>query len=209
MAQGARRARDGVHAPRPGGRGLRAAGHWLLTWQIVLPGIFLALALRFDYHRALHTALQGDALPPSPSSGFARPYFLACFVAYIAGASLPPASGLTDKGLATTIGVMHTFQAAQPALLYLSPACIGSVTLCAFLRGELAQLWAFDDASDDDEKVKGVAERERRMDKESESVEVQGIARVLDEVVEPDEVTAEVEEKPEIRRRTGLRSEKP
>lgn len=40
---------------------------------------------------------------------------------------------------------MHTYRAAQPALFYLSPACIGSVILCAVIRGELRDFWAFDD----------------------------------------------------------------
>lgn len=78
---------------------------------------------------------------------------------------------------------MHTFKAAQPALLYLSPACIGSVTLCALLRGELAQLWAFDDASDDDKPKKeeddAVEDKEEFKEvAESTSVEVEG-QRVL------------------------------
>lgn len=75
---------------------------------------------------------------------------------------------------------MHTFKAAQPALLYLSPACIGSVTLCALIRGELAQLWAFDDASDDDKpkKEEGEAVKGKEEVAESTSVEVEG-QRVL------------------------------
>ena len=44
---------------------------------------------------------------------------------------------------------MHNFQAAQPALLYLSPACILSVTGCAWVRGELPLLWAYDDGEHD------------------------------------------------------------
>ncbi|KAL8281154.1 hypothetical protein RQP46_006512 [Phenoliferia psychrophenolica] len=105
----------------PGGFTLLGLG------DIVLPGIFIALCLRFDYSNALRAAL-----PPKPSSGFSRPYFLTCFIAYI-------------MGLATTIFVMHTFKAAQPALLYLSPACIVSVIGCAFFRGELALFWGYDD----------------------------------------------------------------
>lgn len=53
-------------------------------------------------------------------------------------------------GLITTVAVMHRYRAAQPALLYLSPACIGSIVLCAIARGELTQLWSFDDSSDDE-----------------------------------------------------------
>lgn len=46
-------------------------------------------------------------------------------------------------GLATTMYVMHTFKAAQPALLYLSPACILSTLLVAAGSGELSQVFKF------------------------------------------------------------------
>lgn len=64
--------------------------------DIVVPGMFVALALRYDYHRA-----SADG-----SRGFSKPYFYAALFAYFAG-------------LATTMMVMHVFKAAQPALLYL------------------------------------------------------------------------------------------
>lgn len=90
--------------------------------DIVIPGIFVALCLRFDRHLAGKKLKAGQSFP--------KPYFTACFIAYI-------------LGLVTTVAVMHTFQAAQPALLYLSPACILSVLLTALIRGEFKQLFAF------------------------------------------------------------------
>ncbi|KAJ3153428.1 hypothetical protein HDU86_005258 [Geranomyces michiganensis] len=95
--------------------------------DIVLPGIFVALCLKFDHHRYL-TSAAGKKLPRSRS--FPKPYFAACFVAYV-------------LGLITTVVVMHNFKAAQPALLYLSPACIFSVLLTGLVRGELKQVFAF------------------------------------------------------------------
>ncbi len=73
--------------------------------DIVIPGIFVALALRYDQ-------LVASEAKPSVSftksyTRFAKPYFTATLAAYVAG-------------LATTMGVMHFFKAAQPALLYLS-----------------------------------------------------------------------------------------
>jgi minor histocompatibility antigen H13 len=65
--------------------------------DIVIPGTFVALALRFDAARG--RLREGSA-----------PYFRAALFAYVAG-------------LVTTMVVMHTFQAAQPALLYLRYAC--------------------------------------------------------------------------------------
>ncbi len=42
------------------------------------------------------------------------------------------------------------FEAAQPALLYLVPACLGSSLLCAFVRGELKELFEY---SEEEEEV--------------------------------------------------------
>ncbi|BGO91431.1 hypothetical protein NBRC10512_003091 [Rhodotorula toruloides] len=112
--------------------------------DIVLPGVFLALALRFDYHLALKRA----SIPFRPSRSFPKPYFLSCFIAYI-------------FGLATTILVMHTFRAAQPALLYLSPACILSVSLCALVKGEWGEVWGYLDGDEDERERREREEREK------------------------------------------------
>jgi len=79
--------------------------------DIVIPGIFVALMLRFD-HKQGFTSL---------------PYFTTNFIAYV-------------LGLVATVSVMHFFDAAQPALLYLVPACIGAALLTAVARGELKLL---------------------------------------------------------------------
>lgn len=104
----------------------------------------------------------------SPSSRFARPYFFSCLFAYVSGefcassiilALHSNSVGGFLAGLSTTMFVMHYFQAAQPALLYLSPACILSVIICAAVRGESQELWSFDDGADDGEKrTKGDSE---------------------------------------------------
>lgn len=83
-------------------------------------GIFVALCLRFDHERA----------GKPESNAYAKPYFRSCLAAYV-------------SGLATTVTVMHNFKAAQPALLYLSPACILSVLLTALARGELRAVYNF------------------------------------------------------------------
>ncbi|KAJ1654402.1 hypothetical protein IWQ61_005668 [Dispira simplex] len=117
--------------------------------DIVVPGVFVALSLAFD--RAQFLASQGypGVKPVVPRAlrraSFPKPYFTACFTAYF-------------LGLITTMAVMHFFQAAQPALLYLSPACSLSVILVAFVRGELFNLFAFtteekpEDASAEEQK---------------------------------------------------------
>lgn len=42
---------------------------------------------------------------------------------------------------------MQIFNAAQPALLYLSPACILSVLITALMRGEVKSMLAYDDGA--------------------------------------------------------------
>ncbi|TFY67568.1 hypothetical protein EVJ58_g1535 [Rhodofomes roseus] len=90
--------------------------------DIVVPGMFIALALRYDYHRSDKT--QGMS--------FSKPYFHAGLLAYVVG-------------LVTTMSVMHFFGHAQPALLYLSPACIISFFVTAFAKGDFTQAWAWSD----------------------------------------------------------------
>jgi minor histocompatibility antigen H13 len=84
--------------------------------DIVIPGIFVALMLRFDASR-------------TPGGG-SRAYFISNLVAY-------------TLGLCATVGVMHFFDHAQPALLYLVPACILSSLGMASARGELKELLNF------------------------------------------------------------------
>lgn len=114
--------------------------------DIVIPGIFVALALRYDQ-------LVASEAKPSASftksyTRFDKPYFRATLAAYVAG-------------LATTMGVMHFFKAAQPALLYLSPACTGAVFLTAAVRGEFKQVWSWTDG-EEEEKEKEDEKKGRR-----------------------------------------------
>eukprot|EP00899_Mesostigma_viride_P009724 jgi/Mesvir1/18753/Mv01259-RA.1 len=76
--------------------------------DIVIPGMFVALILRFDASRG---------------SGQRR-YFWSAMVGYVGG-------------LLTTVAVMNYFKAAQPALLYLVPGVIGCVVVHCLATGEL------------------------------------------------------------------------
>ncbi|KAJ3212026.1 hypothetical protein HDU82_004192 [Entophlyctis luteolus] len=119
--------------------------------DIVIPGVFVALCLAFDQAKVSRTtnvsaksklekgrrrtvrrkAPDGKKVPI-----LAAPYFLACFFMYVVG-------------LATTVYVMHTYQTAQmlilqqPALLYLSPACIASPLVVALFQRDWKGLWEF------------------------------------------------------------------
>jgi minor histocompatibility antigen H13 len=59
--------------------------------------MFIALALRYDLHRSSHQ---------NYSQPYAKPFFVTTMIAYAVG-------------LIMTVFVMHYFQSAQPALLYL------------------------------------------------------------------------------------------
>ena len=82
--------------------------------DVVVPGLFLALLLRFDISQKRR----------------GRPFFRSTLLAY-------------SCGLALTLYVMFTFDAAQPALLYLVPACLGAAALVGVCRGEFAELAAY------------------------------------------------------------------
>jgi minor histocompatibility antigen H13 len=55
-------------------------------------------------------------------------YFYASFFAYV-------------FGLGVTIFVMHMFKHAQPALLYLVPACLGIPTTIALFKGDIGAMF--------------------------------------------------------------------
>ncbi|XP_072852724.2 signal peptide peptidase isoform X1 [Pogona vitticeps] len=98
-------------------RGLEADHFAMLgLGDIVIPGIFIALLLRFDISLKKNT----------------HTYFYASFVAYI-------------FGLGLTIFIMHVFKHAQPALLYLVPACIGFPLLVALVKGEVAEMFSYEE----------------------------------------------------------------
>ncbi|CAD0202951.1 unnamed protein product [Chrysodeixis includens] len=84
--------------------------------DIVVPGIFIALLLRFDKSLKRNSEF----------------YFRATFSAYI-------------LGLLATILVMHVFKHAQPALLYLVPACLATPLTLALLRGDINALFNYED----------------------------------------------------------------
>ncbi|GAB4835274.1 hypothetical protein Ancab_000183 [Ancistrocladus abbreviatus] len=84
--------------------------------DIVIPGIFVALALRFDASR-----------------GKESQYFKSAFSGY-------------TVGLILTIIVMNWFQAAQPALLYIVPAVIGFLAVHVLWNGEVKPLMEFDES---------------------------------------------------------------
>mmetsp|Transcript_24008 Transcript_24008/g.50617 ORF Transcript_24008/g.50617 Transcript_24008/m.50617 type:complete len:425 (+) Transcript_24008:59-1333(+) len=112
--------------------------------DIVIPGFFLALLLRFDAHIA-----NVPYFPTNVHASFPKPYFHSAMVGYVIG-------------LATTLFVMIWFEAAQPALLYLVPACLGSSLLCAAVRGELKELFAYSEEEEEKEGEEDDAKKDEK-----------------------------------------------
>ena len=105
--------------------------------DIVIPGLFIALMLRWD---VVQCAQQGKKLSEGK-----KIYFYAQMTGYV-------------LGLMTTVVMMIQFKAAQPALLYLVPAAIPSAVCTAAIRGQISQLFAYSEeaaeAPEDEKKSK-------------------------------------------------------
>lgn len=99
--------------------------------DIVVPGFFLSLMLRFDCTQA--------KVPFNTSvvtADFPKPYFYVTLFSYA-------------LGLGLTVGVMYFFNAAQPALLYLVPCCLIASLGTGYFRGELTQLFAYNEETEE------------------------------------------------------------
>lgn len=116
--------------------------------DIVIPGFFLSLLLRFDAHQANLPTSYTDC-----HASFPKPYFHSALIFYV-------------LGMCTTMAVMIFFEAAQPALLYLVPACLISSLGCAAIRGEISELLAYsEEAEEEDEGKDGEKPEESKKDK--------------------------------------------
>lgn len=145
--------------------------------DIVLPGMMIGLALRFDLYLFYLRKQSTRALPKEESSKdkeeenelvkiewqpaaggwgerfwttrgisdmegkeqggrFPKTYFNASLIGY-------------SIGLITTLGVMQVYGHAQPALLYLVPCVLGCIWGTALLKGDIALMWGYNEAIDE------------------------------------------------------------
>ena len=103
--------------------------------DIVIPGVYVALMLRFDIY------LYKKAKKDISKYGFSfenMKYFITTFTFY-------------NLGIIITLSSMYIFNHAQPALLYLVPCTLFSSTLLAFQKKELKLLWKFNEEKLDKE----------------------------------------------------------
>jgi minor histocompatibility antigen H13 len=100
--------------------------------DIVIPGVFVALMLRFDlvnYIKKKASTLKDGKVP---YSFFNVIFFNFTLFGYVIG-------------IFATLFVMVYFKAAQPALLYLVPGILLASFFCALIKGNLSELWNFDE----------------------------------------------------------------
>ncbi|KAF0699068.1 Aste57867_10341 [Aphanomyces stellatus] len=89
--------------------------------DIVLPGLLLCFALRFDYAREVYHK-QSDVV-------FHRYYVITCV-------------GYTVGLFAANVAVV-LMEMGQPALLYLVPCTLGGIAVAAYASGDLHQMWHY------------------------------------------------------------------
>ncbi|KFY51590.1 hypothetical protein V496_08810 [Pseudogymnoascus sp. VKM F-4515 (FW-2607)] len=159
-------------------------GSMLGLGDIVLPGIMIGLALRFDLY--LHYLRKGQASSDIALPSYKKPtasqtgdlFWTSCH------ASLRPAA-LADAafrktyfhaaltgyvaGMAVTLAVLNIWNHAQPALLYLVPGVLIALWGTALVRGEIGVMWRFTESGDDIKDVKaGVRVEEKKKEEEGE-----------------------------------------
>ncbi|KAI5803352.1 signal peptide peptidase-domain-containing protein [Peziza echinospora] len=135
--------------PLPAGSDKRYALAMLGLGDVVLPGIMIALSLRFDFWRWVWNCGTKDL-----GGVFPKTYFYSSIVGYVVG-------------MLATLVVMHVFNHAQPALLYLVPTVLGAVWGTALVRGEIGLVWGYDEVIEieEDEKAKKAGEALKKLAK--------------------------------------------
>lgn len=103
--------------------------------DIVIPGIFIALLLRYDMSLNRNSKV----------------YFYTSFVAYI-------------MALFCTIFVMHVFKHAQPALLYIVPMCLAAPLTVALIKGDIKTMFAYRDHEEEPTKTTDKSEADKSKD---------------------------------------------
>jgi len=107
--------------------------------DIVIPGIFVALCIRYDINRVLSKSKNKKS--PEEISNIRTPYFNWCLIFY-------------GIGILLTFMVMVVSNSAQPALLYLVPCCCLSVILVGYFEGDLTNVYNYDEEKFEKDEVK-------------------------------------------------------
>lgn len=120
--------------------------------DVVMPGIFVAMSLRFDAFLYRTKKAEGGAAEEpleviDYSSSFPKPYFWSVFIAYL-------------LSLLLTGVIMFFFNRAQPALLYLVPGTTLTLTFVSLVRGHFGVVMSYNEEDLVPKKEKKGAEAE-------------------------------------------------
>merc|ERR550539_1984638 len=98
--------------------------------DIVLPGLLLSFAARYDAAKKLVSASHSPRSRRVAQSTCRTTwgYFVPSVIAY-------------GIGLAMANVAVYVMRMGQPALLYLVPCCLGTIVYLGWKRGELSDLW--------------------------------------------------------------------
>eukprot|EP00581_Thalassiosira_minuscula_P002660 CAMPEP_0183744308 /NCGR_PEP_ID=MMETSP0737-20130205/65663_1 /TAXON_ID=385413 /ORGANISM="Thalassiosira miniscula, Strain CCMP1093" /LENGTH=931 /DNA_ID=CAMNT_0025979947 /DNA_START=589 /DNA_END=3384 /DNA_ORIENTATION=- len=119
--------------------------------DIVLPGLLLSFASRYDESKRLMGLISGgsgrvvnnacpDAMGAGNRSKSANPFCALCCCCCRAGYFGPVMVGYA-VGLLMANAAVYIMEMGQPALLYLVPCCLGTMVYMGHKAGELNDLW--------------------------------------------------------------------
>jgi len=144
--------------------------------DVVLPGIMIGLALRFDLHlhylykqRKSGSPVEGQkhsgeaavikARYIPPSKNWSNNFWTSSWLTNRPAPVKPLDLGMFQKtyfnasvsgyvcGMLTTLSAMQIYEHAQPALLYLVPGVLGALWLTAIFRGDLKEMMNYSEDS--------------------------------------------------------------
>jgi len=134
--------------------------------DIVIPGVFVSMVLRFDFwlheqelanKNMSHKKTDGDTKIPKKvdiHERFSKLYFWCVILAY-------------EFGLLLTNVVMVVFKHPQPALLYLVPCCLIGLNLPALCLKQLGEVYSFTE-EDIPKKIEPIVEKQDAQNEKSE-----------------------------------------
>lgn len=167
-------------------------GGMLGLGDVVLPGIVMALALRFDLYlfylrkpgpSAISHSLTPDSNPKPTYEVATGRWGDRFWTRALPKSALPSevTAALFPKvyfyasvvgyviGMITTLVVLNIFNHAQPALLYLVPSVLIALWGTAFFRGDLRLMWNYTEAGFTDEDEEKTKDGEFMKDKDTDT----------------------------------------
>ncbi|WEW56746.1 hypothetical protein PRK78_002197 [Emydomyces testavorans] len=164
--------------------------------DIVLPGIMIGLALRFDLY--LHYLRKSSTAAKTENDTGPRPKYVTATGGWGERfwISVKPFPKLPEKeatyhearsfrktyfkaglvgyvlGMLATLVAMQISNHPQPALLYLVPGVLSSIWLTALIKGDISVMWNFSDSVDDEDKKEDQEKAQNKAPKEREKVSV-------------------------------------